>query len=305
MRQIIKNKKGWFCVIVILFQCTCTVLGGNGAYFDTNVDSIYAYLNDDKCYDLIVLESEDGMAANLKLTIYFGAEHGYVLKKDISYIHEGITSRPIIEVDSSQNICITYSHYRGPTYIKTYKYFKSRDDWFLYYEEEFGEFCDKFIDSNNFCPLYCTEAIGDENGECVNLVTKSQHDSLVQNLNKQYALFLNEYETNKFEKLYNYKLDDFYAILRYIGINESNVQKINDIGFFLVKAGRYDMAVTILKGITYQFNERAVAYINLGDAYWGLEENDKAKETHKKYIGLMKANGKESKIPQRVFDRIK
>lgn len=92
--------------------------------------------------------------------------------------------------------------------------------------------------------------------------------------------------------------------LNYVEINESTVQRYNDIGFFLLKSGNCQQATYILENVVYKFPQRTVAYLNLGDAYYCNNNSSEAIEMYKKYIELMKANRKESKIPKRIYDRI-
>ncbi|KMQ50410.1 hypothetical protein CHISP_2657 [Chitinispirillum alkaliphilum] len=52
------------------------------------------------------------------------------------------------------------------------------------------------------------------------------------------------------------------------------------------------------------FPERTVAHLNIADAYLGLGQQEKVSEYFKKYSELMKRDGREKRIPQRVFDFI-
>ncbi len=61
----------------------------------------------------------------------------------------------------------------------------------------------------------------------------------------------------------------------------------------------------VLEKILEKFPNRTVAYLNLGDAYWGLDDKAKAKEAYQTYIKQMKESGKEKKIPQVVLERVK
>jgi tetratricopeptide (TPR) repeat protein len=97
-------------------------------------------------------------------------------------------------------------------------------------------------------------------------------------------------------------LDYFLSDLYSISLNQTG---INNIAYYLEKSELYDESIYILNNLINHFPNRTVAYINLGDAYWGLKENYKAKEAYQKYMELMKASGRESKIPKRVFERIK
>ncbi|GFD76208.1 hypothetical protein KUL113_56280 [Tenacibaculum sp. KUL113] len=93
-------------------------------------------------------------------------------------------------------------------------------------------------------------------------------------------------------------------IINNIDVSEGNLSKYNDIGYFLEQSGLYEEAVYILEVIIKEFPNRTVAYINLGDAYWGLGKKEEAKQAYKIYIEQMKAKNKESKIPSQVLERI-
>lgn len=83
-----------------------------------------------------------------------------------------------------------------------------------------------------------------------------------------------------------------------------NVESANNQAFALEKIGANEESKTLLEEITSQFPDRIVAYLNLADVYWKLNEKDKAKENYIQYISLMKSQKKDlSKIPKRVYDR--
>lgn len=49
-----------------------------------------------------------------------------------------------------------------------------------------------------------------------------------------------------------------------------------------------------------------VAWLNLADLQWKLDEREKAKISYKKYLLLMKSQNKDlKKIPLRAYERIK
>ncbi len=113
-----------------------------------------------------------------------------------------------------------------------------------------------------------------------------------------------EYQEKERHSIY----DDLYGneLLNFkSSIPIEDVTKINDIAYFLEQNAAYSESVTLLEKIIAKIPERTVAYINLGDAYWGLKDQTKAKEAYKKYIDLMKKSGKQAKIPKRVYDRVK
>lgn len=114
-----------------------------------------------------------------------------------------------------------------------------------------------------------------------------------------------------FKLIFKYKPEDFFIdyplnIFKISTINIQNIKNSNDIAYYLEKAKIYDEAIFILENIVKKEPTRIVAYLNLADAYWGLNNIEKAKESYRKYIELMKSQKKDlSKIPQRVYERIK
>ncbi|MTI29549.1 tetratricopeptide repeat protein [Xanthovirga aplysinae] len=93
-------------------------------------------------------------------------------------------------------------------------------------------------------------------------------------------------------------------LLENISITNENLSKYNDIAYYFEQGGAFQGATFLLEYIIKNFPDRIVAYINLGDAYWGLEEEEKAIKAYGKYVELMKDSGKEQRIPERVFDRV-
>ena len=130
--------------------------------------------------------------------------------------------------------------------------------------------------------------------------------------------FLSSYNKiiNKYKNKLNFK-DDVENLLVYSEdkcepkyyINykyffEEDINKSNDIAFFFEQAGYFKESIYLLEKILEKYPKRTVAYLNIADAYWGDNNKDKAIENYKIYISQMKENGKETKIPKRVFERI-
>lgn len=88
-------------------------------------------------------------------------------------------------------------------------------------------------------------------------------------------------------------------------IEKHEVEELNNRAYYLEQLGKYEEAISILEKIVEQFPDRMVAYINLGDAYWGNHEKEKAKNTYQIYTKMMRERGKDAKIPMRVWERIK
>lgn len=105
----------------------------------------------------------------------------------------------------------------------------------------------------------------------------------------------------------NLNYDDLAELLYVLPLNKSNINDFNDLAYYigLCKDGKTS-SIFLLKEIIKKEPNRTVAYLNLGDAQWGFDENEKAKKSYMKYISLMKSQGKDlSKIPTRVYERIK
>lgn len=90
-----------------------------------------------------------------------------------------------------------------------------------------------------------------------------------------------------------------------INISQNNLSNYNNIAYYLEKAKAYNEAIYLLEKILEKFPNRTVAYINLGDAYWGLGDTEKAKAAYQTYIKQMKESGKEKKIPKVILERVK
>jgi hypothetical protein len=91
-----------------------------------------------------------------------------------------------------------------------------------------------------------------------------------------------------------------------VPLTVKTVVAYNDIGFYLAhaKEGLFSSVYLLVKVIE-KFPERAVAYLNLADAYWKLEDFKNAKEEYGRYCEIRIKDGKKDKIPDRVFERIK
>jgi tetratricopeptide (TPR) repeat protein len=83
-------------------------------------------------------------------------------------------------------------------------------------------------------------------------------------------------------------------------LSESTVNIFNDMGFFKEQAKQYEEAVAILGPVSVKFPNRAVVFLNLGDAYTGLNKSAEASAFYARYVELMRDQGKEKKIPKRI-----
>jgi hypothetical protein len=127
-------------------------------------------------------------------------------------------------------------------------------------------------------------------------------------------------DINNWEKYIDslYKHRDHRKILlcsniKVLEVIESNISfsyketliSLNNIAWYFEKSGAYEGAVFILENLLETFPNRTVAYLNLGDAYWGLANKEKARNSYATYISKMTLEGKTTKIPTYVLERVK
>ncbi|WDF61614.1 hypothetical protein PQ462_09545 [Flavobacterium sp. KACC 22758] len=104
-------------------------------------------------------------------------------------------------------------------------------------------------------------------------------------------------------ELYIYKIA---GILKNNPVSDQNVTLYNDAALTLIENENFNEARIILLDVTNFSPDRVVAYLNLGDAQWGFDENEDAKKSYQKYLSLMKSQNKDlNKVPKRVYERIK
>ncbi|WP_123905576.1 tetratricopeptide repeat protein [Chryseobacterium sp. ERMR1:04] len=85
-----------------------------------------------------------------------------------------------------------------------------------------------------------------------------------------------------------------------------NVEVANNQAYSLEQKGAVINSKYLLTAIISQYPNRIVAYINLADVDWKLGDKENAKKNYSLYLSQMKSQKKDlSKIPQRVYDRIK
>jgi tetratricopeptide (TPR) repeat protein len=77
----------------------------------------------------------------------------------------------------------------------------------------------------------------------------------------------------------------------------------NDLGFLFGETGYYAESTELLNAVIARNPTRTVAYLNLADSYWGLNNKALAAQAYKRYASLMTDAGKVSKIPARVAER--
>lgn len=83
----------------------------------------------------------------------------------------------------------------------------------------------------------------------------------------------------------------------------SNIQQLNDIGFFIYTLGSSNNAMLIYKAVEGISPNRIVLKLNIADTLWELNDHEKAINYYNKYIELMSKHDKSKKIPTRALVR--
>lgn len=201
--------------------------------------------------------------------------------------------------------------------IKYYYYYQFNlefQNWFLIKQIEYNS----NISSGNFTnPIINIEYTNGTNGIdgtkiSIEQATKMSKDDRVQQfqieLNVMHDTLLYIYNSKSFNKIPKEYFDNIRIaeLLENIEVTSENVEMFNNIAFVLglSSKGLYN-SILILKNVISVVPSRTVAYLNLADAYWEINEKALAKEAYKTYVNLMIKDGKEKKIPAQVYERIK
>lgn len=100
--------------------------------------------------------------------------------------------------------------------------------------------------------------------------------------------------------------DEIHLLLKEFPISSKTLNDYNNIAYFLQEKKSYRESLFLLKEILQTDPNRVVAWLNLADVQWALNNNSESKKIYQQYITLMKNQGKDvKKIPQRVYERSK
>lgn len=93
------------------------------------------------------------------------------------------------------------------------------------------------------------------------------------------------------------------SLIKNIPIDKKNLSQFNAISHIIQKEGFNKEAIFILENIIKAFPKSEEAYVKIGDAYWEIGDQERAKKFYNSHIEL--SNNENKKIPQRVFTRTK
>ena len=209
-----------------------------------------------------------------------------------------------------------FSHFLRSFYIfyhtSIYKISKNNTKYYIeYLDKETNNIFSSPLDSINLDLSYPEERYPYYNKEkIINRLIETEFckkDEIVEgiavNIENSLKIFPLD---NLIEKIKNkdMEIDTYYIVNFFVKypLENKTLQKYNDIAYYLQQSNANDEAIFLLEKIIEKFPNRTVAYLNLADSYAGKGESEKAKQNYEKYISLMKQDGKESKIPQRVLE---
>lgn len=278
------------------------------------IDTIRGYFDSDKIVDYIKIINKSHDEKTVK--IFLGRK-----KHDFSEVKAfSITNDDFMEVsDPLENIFISKGA-PGEIIIgasccgnfkttETYTYKFIKDNWFLY-KTSISTVEDDFIPT---IQLKMNDLSYTVDGKTINnqSIYKNEVEKLKQNAILSFSTYLNllemHYKDKTLNKMESMGCEDIAEIIYFNAINENNINDYNDFAYYtsFTKNGNI-VSILLLKEIINTFPDRVVAYLNLADAYWAINNIEKAKEFYQKYIDLMKSQKKDiSKIPQRAYARIK
>ena len=191
---------------------------------------------------------------------------------------------------------------------ETYFYKFLNNNWFLY-KTTVSTVDDDFLPNISLELNDLSQSIDGENvnnKDAYNKEIESLKKYSLSRFNQIYTAFKINYKNKSLEKLNSIDFDEITEMLYFNPISENNVNIYNDLAYYnsFTNNGNQN-SVLLLKKIIEKFPDRVVAYLNLGDAYWSINNKEYAKDAYTKYIELMKSQNKDlSKIPSRIEERL-
>lgn len=139
---------------------------------------------------------------------------------------------------------------------------------------------------------------------------ESQGSQLEENFSQNNATvnYLDFKSKNFAKKIFNTSNEDIFINYPETSPDDiliTDVEVANNLAFSLEQKGVYNDSKFLLQNIISQYPNRVVAYLNLADAEWGLENKEEARKYYNLYLSLMNKQNKDlNKIPKRLYDRI-
>ena len=276
----------------------------NDEYIELNVD-----LNRDQKKDKVFSHKKN---KGNELIFFINEKGNFKLSlKSINFTEDGGRILKSIEAITDNNNVLKINTYypNGETNEASY-YISYETDWYLsrvvYITSNWKENSLK----NQICAISKKSLLrnlnNERNGDSVKQPPKSEikkycKDTLV--LPKSIDDFQSVIKIEKRENLEDLTL--YNQLLERYPISGQNVAAYNNSAYYLEMKGLFTQSIYLLEKIIENFPDRTVAYINLGDAYWGLGKKEHAKNAYLVYVEQMTSKNKKEKIPKRVLERVK
>ena len=274
-------------------------------YFELNVD-----LNKDSVLDKVFSHKE--YMGNELIFFINENDHFKLALKSINFTEDGGRIIKSIEPVKNKNTILKINTYfpDGETNAASYL-IEFLDDWYLSktiytisnWKENLLQY--QICNINQNILLKSLNDVKNQR-KVKNLPIDSERDRFCTNLSllpKSIKELEQIVEAEKIESLSDIRY--YKDLCKKFPISKSNVSSYNNIAYFLEKKGLSTQSIFLLEKIIKKFPNRTVAYINLGDAYWGTGQKDEAKEAYKKYVSQMNQKGFSTKIPERISNRLR
>lgn len=309
-KENMRKSQNEILFIFFLLLITPTFCGQNNSKGICYVkkDTVLGDTNSDNCIDSIVVYLEDA-GSNIKVELFLLEPSGAYTKRT----KEWFSASRYVDLKVGKGFLIYTSAY-GRSHLDyatmIYKYVKQFDDWFLYgflksEMNAYNQLCDWEEPTLQGTNIASTQAFGVEEVSDAFYNILIDQSGISDHFFNDYSKYCEEYRTKNYAEAVNHNTIRTLDYLNNVEINNRTLQAYNDIAFFLLEAGNSQQAIYILENVLSKFPNRVVAYLNLGDAYYGNDEEIKAVEMYQKYLGLMESEGKGALIPKRVWERVK
>lgn len=244
----------------------------------------------------------------ITLTTVDGKAEKIVRKYTVSEYHVLISSKRAGEI----NIFLGGDLGGSIKYYQTFSYNRRVNDWFLTRDIMFepqpsGEGYDPPIIAISYDDG--NEGLGGariERSDTETEAPRARSARLSKELSALHNSLMSLHKAHKFATIPESAYDRIRLaeIIYNVPITEQTVEAYNNIGFFLgeKEEARY-CAAYVLDKVIKANPDRTAAYLNIADVYFKIDSLPNAKAAYARYIELMKEQGKEKKIPQRVLDR--
>lgn len=307
---------------VINFQCASNSLRENDiaiSNFGVKSDEkINGYFDGDNLEDYILITNDENKSDKIILLIFINNGKGYSKKGTLEITNDDFESvenplqnffisnpkkgEILVGASCCGNFKTTESGY--------YKFFKEIDSWILYK-------ITKATVNSDFIPdieIEYQDFSYSVDGKTRNneLIREKELKLEKEEGKSQFNALFSKYKTANATKVINnikvdLNFDDLAKMVTNFSINKENINNYNDLAYYLslTKNGKL-ASIFLLRKIIENDPSRIVAYLNLADSQWDLENRETASKNYQKYISLMKSNNKDlKKIPTRAIERAK